>query len=179
MCPACLTTAAFAAAGATTAGALTTLSMKAFWRGPVQQEHAVRYRAVIAAAVLSFVSGGLWYSPLLFGGAWLALRGVGADAMAATSPSAGSLVAEFLRGLLVAYVLARFVVRLQVADWRGAVRLAFWIWLGFQALAIAGSVIHEGYAWQLYAIHAGDALVKTVSMSVLLSLWHRPSITNP
>jgi len=139
----------------------------------------VRYRAVIAAAVLSFLMGGLWYSPLLFGGAWMALRGMGVGAMAEMSPSPGSLVAEFLRGLVVAYVLARFVVRLQVADWLAAVRLALWVWLGFQAMAIVGSVIHEGYAWQLYAIHAGDALMKTVCMSVILSLWHRPSITNP
>jgi len=130
--------------------------------------------ALVAAAVSSFVVGALWYSPLLFGGAWMALRGLGADAMAEMSVSPGSMVAEFLRGLVVAFVLARFVVRLQVADWLAAVRLALWIWLGFQAMTIAGSVIHEGYAWQLYAIHAGDALVKTVSMSVLLSLWHSP-----
>lgn len=162
MCPVCLTTAALVVAGATSAGGLT-----------------VRYRAVIAAAVLSFVMGGLWYSPILFGGTWMALRGMGADAMAAMGPSPGSLVAEFLRGLVVACVLAHFVVRLQVADWLGAVRLALWVWFGFQAMTIAGSVIHESYAWQLYAIHAGDALVKTVSMSVILSLWHRPLITNP
>lgn len=175
MCPACFTTAALAVVGVTTAGGATALAVKKL----ATREDAMRYRAVITAAVVSFVIGGLWYSPLLFGGAWMALQGMDASEMAAMSPSPWSLVAEFLRGLVVAYVLARFVVRLRIVDWRGAVRLATWVWLGFQAMAIAGAVIHEGYAWQLYAIHAGDAFVKTVAMSVLLSRWYHPDFTNP
>jgi hypothetical protein len=34
-----------------------------------------------------------------------------------------------------------------------------------------GSVIHEGYPWKLYAIHTGDALAKTLVMTLILGVW--------
>jgi hypothetical protein len=34
-----------------------------------------------------------------------------------------------------------------------------------------GAVIHEKMPWKLYAIHAGDALVKTHLMTVILGVW--------
>lgn len=130
----------------------------------------INYWAVIAAAVAAFVQGGLWYSPLLFGKAYLALRGMSADT-ADTTPPVGTIVAEFVRCVVVALVLAHFVVALDVVDWIGAVELAAWVWVGFQAMTILGSVIHENYPWRLYALHAGDALVKTLLMAVILGLW--------
>ena len=36
----------------------------------------INYLAVLVAAVVAFVMGGLWYSPLLFGKAWAKLRGI-------------------------------------------------------------------------------------------------------
>lgn len=127
--------------------------------------------AILVAAAAAFVVGALWYSPLLFGDAYMALRGLSPDALSAATPPPGELMAEFVRCLVVAYVLARFVARLGVVDWIGAVRLAAWVWLGFQAMAVLGSVIHEHYSWRLFAIHAGDALAKTILVTVLLSLW--------
>jgi Protein of unknown function (DUF1761) len=45
--------------------------------------------AVLGAAVLAFVIGGLWYSPLMFGRAYLTLRGLDAAAARdAAMPSA-------------------------------------------------------------------------------------------
>jgi hypothetical protein len=127
--------------------------------------------AVIVAAVVAFVMGGLWYSPLLFGKAWMKLRGHNSADLSGPKMRAGEIILEFARGLLVAVVLARFVVLLGVVNWVGAVYLGFAVWIGFQATSIVGSVIHENYPWRLYAIHAGDALVKTLVMAVILSVW--------
>ena len=131
----------------------------------------INYWAVVAAAVAAFVVGAVWYSPLLFGKAYMMLRGMNPDAMANMRPPAAELVGEFVRYLVVAYVLARFVVLLGVADWMGAVRLALWVWIGFQAMLLGGAVIHENMPVKLYAIHAGDALVKTLFMTVILGVW--------
>ena len=131
---------------------------------------AVKYSAGIAAAVVALVQGALWYSAV-FGGPCLRLRGLDPAAMADTRPPIGELAVELGRCLVVAYVLARFIVLLDVPGWIGAVQLAFRLWLGFQAMAITGSVIHEHCAWPLYAIHASDALVKTMLMAVILAAW--------
>ena len=78
-----------------------------------------------------------------------------------------------VKNLVVAFVLAHFAVRLGVGDWKGAVQLGLWVWVGFQAMLLMGAVLHEKMPWMLYAIHAGDALVKTLLMTVILGGWRR------
>lgn len=133
----------------------------------------MNYLAVVVAAVAAFVVGAVWYSPFLFGNAWMKLSGMDPGAMANTTPPLGTLVAEFVRCLVVAYVLARLVVLLGVVDWMGATRLGVWLWIGFPVTLLAGSVIHENVPWKLAAIHAGDWLVKTLLMAAILGVWRR------
>jgi len=40
-------------------------------------------------------------------------------------------------------------------------------------MLLMGAVLHEHMAWTLYAIHAGDALVKTLLMTVILGVWRK------
>ena len=132
----------------------------------------INYLAVVVAAVAAFVASSAWYSPLLFGKAWMELRGMNPGAMADMKISAGEMIGEFVKTLIVGYVLARFVVLLGVVDWKRAVLLGIWMWVGFYA-TLMGSVIHENYPWKLYAIHAGDGLVRTLLMTVILGVWHK------
>jgi hypothetical protein len=122
------------------------------------------YLAVVVAAVAAFVVGTVWYSPLLFGKAYMEVRGTNPGAMADMRPPAGELLGEFAKNLVIAFVLTHFVVRLGVGDWKGAVQLGLWVW-GFQAMLLMGAVLHEKMPWMLYAIHAGDALEKTLLMN--------------
>ncbi len=131
------------------------------------------YVAVVVAAVAAMVVGAVWYSPLLFGRAYMELRGMNPDAMADMRPAAGELLAEFVRYLIIAFVLAHFIAPLGVGDWKGAVQLGLWVWVGFQAMLLMGAVLHEKMPWMLYAIHAGDALAKTLLMTVILGVWRR------
>ena len=131
----------------------------------------INYAAVVVAAVAAFVVGALWYSPLLFGKAYLGLRGVSPGAVADMRPPAGELVGELARNLVIAFVLARFIALLGVVGWMNAVQLGLWLWIGFQAMLLLGALLHEGMPFLLYAIHAGDALVKTLVMSVILGVW--------
>jgi hypothetical protein len=75
----------------------------------------INYWAVIVAAVVAFVIGGLCYSPFLFGKAWVKLRGMDAGAAAGAMGPAAVLV-EFVRGFIVAVVLAGFVVHLGIVN---------------------------------------------------------------
>jgi hypothetical protein len=109
----------------------------------------------------------------LFGKAYMTLRGLNPGAMAGMRPPVPELLGEFVRNVVIAYVLARFVVSLGVVDGMGAVQLGLWVWIGFQAMLLIGAVLHEKMPWKLYAIHAGDALVKTLLMAVILGVWRR------
>jgi hypothetical protein len=131
------------------------------------------YLAIVVAAVAAFVVGALWYSPLLFGRAYMEVRGINPGAMVDMKPSAWEMLGEFAKNIVIGYVIAHFVVRLGIGDWKAAVQLALWLWVGFQAMLLMGAVLHEKMPWILYAIHAGDALVKTLCMTVILGVWRR------
>ena len=69
------------------------------------------YLAVVVAAVAAFVVGTVWYSPLLFGKAYMEVRGTNPGAMDDMRPPAGELLGEFAKNLVIAFVLTHFVVR--------------------------------------------------------------------
>ena len=79
----------------------------------------INYLAVVLAAVAAFVVSSGWYSPLLFGKMYLELRGLDPAALADMAMPVGTIVGELIRSLVVAFVLARFVVLLGVVNWLG------------------------------------------------------------
>jgi Protein of unknown function (DUF1761) len=99
------------------------------------------------------------------------LRGMNPGSIADVRPSAREILGDIARNFVTAFVLAHFVVGLGAVGWMGAVELGLWVWVGFQAMLLMGSVLHENMPLKLYAIHAGDALVKTLLMAVILGVW--------
>ena len=85
----------------------------------------VNYVVVLVSAVAVFVLGWLWYSPLLFYKPWMRLRGMDpVAAMANAKMPAGTLVAEFVRCFVLAYVVAHFVRALGIDSLVGAIASA-------------------------------------------------------
>jgi hypothetical protein len=125
---------------------------------------------VIAAAVAAFVVSMVWY--IVFGSAIMKLQGMKADTtVEMKKPQPWKMLIEIVRSLVLGYVLARFVVLLGVVGWVEAVQLGIWLWIGFPLVLLAGSVLWENIPWRLAAIHAGDWLVKILSIVVILAAW--------
>ena len=132
----------------------------------------VSFLPVLVAAVVVFVLGWLWYSPLLFYKPWMRLRGLDpVAAMAGVKMPGGKLLVELVRCLLLAYVIARFVALLGISSWLMAVHFGFMAWIGFPVIILTGSVLWENTPWKVAAIHAGDWLVKLLVISVIVTLW--------
>ena len=129
----------------------------------------MNYFALLASVIAAFVASSVWYSPLLFGKQFMELSGVGPSA----GPNVGKIVGELGRNLILAYVVGRFVVLLEVVDWKGALNLGVWLWIGFPVLLLSGSVMWQNVPWMLAAIHAGDWLVKILLIAVILGVWRR------
>jgi len=133
----------------------------------------VSYLPVLVAAVVVFVLGWLWYSPLLFYKPWMRLRGLDpVAAMTGAKMPGGKLVVELARCIILAYVIARFVALLGIGSWLGAVHFGLMVWIGFPVIILTGSVLWENTPWKVAAIHAGDWLVKMLLISIIVTLWH-------
>ena len=130
----------------------------------------MNYWAVLVAAVTALVTSALWY--VAFGSAWLRLRGVD-PGTAEVTPQLWQMVGQLARNLVVAFMLAHLLRWLEVATWKRALQVGLLVWFGFQAMAVAGSVLHEGYQLGLYLIHVGDALQATLLMALILGAWRR------
>ncbi len=81
----------------------------------------MNYLAVVAAAVVAFVVSSVWYA--VFGNAWMELRGIDPATAADMGTPAWTMLFVVVQSLVVAIMLAYFVVHLGIVDWKGAVRL--------------------------------------------------------
>ena len=132
----------------------------------------VNYLHVLVAGVVVFVLGWLWYSPLLFYKPWMRARGLDpVAAMAGAKMPGGKLLVELVRCLLLAYVIARFVTLLGIANLFGAVHFGLFLWIGFPVIILTGSVLWENTPVKVAAIHAGDWLVKLLVIPIIVTLW--------
>ncbi len=133
-------------------------------------EKKINYYAVCASALVAFAVGAVWYSPLLFGNLYMTLRGLDPTSVADMAMPVGEVVGEFVRWLVLAYILARFMALLAIRDLGRALVFGGWMWVAIYT-ALAGSVLHEGTPWRLYAIHAGDGFAKIALITTILGLW--------
>ena len=132
----------------------------------------INYVAVLVAAVVVFILGWLWYSPLLFYKPWMRLRGMDPDlAMAGAKMPGGKLLIELLRCLVLAFIIARFVALLGIDNWLSAVHFGVLTWIGFPVILLVGSILWENIPWKVAAIHAGDWLVKMLAIPIIVSVW--------
>jgi hypothetical protein len=132
----------------------------------------MNYIAIVAMALTAFLISSAWYSPLLFGKAWMQLRGVNPNTAEMSVP-VGNILGELVRSNVVALVIERLSGFAGVADWKDAASFGLWLWIGFPATLLTGSVMWDNVAWQLASIHAGDWLVKILVIAIILGVWRR------
>ena len=60
-----------------------------------------------------------------------------------------------------------------IVDWKSALSLGFWVWIGFPVSMLVGASLWDNKSWMLTVIHAGDWFVKMLLMSVIVAVWPR------
>jgi uncharacterized protein DUF1761 len=122
-----------------------------------------------AAAVVPLVTASIWYT--VFGPAWVELSGI--DPVAAAHPGVGEVLGQLARNTVVMLTMTALISRMGVRTVGGALAVAATVWIGFQAMSVLGSVLHEGYPLPLYLIHVGDALQTALVMGLFIGLARR------
>lgn len=132
----------------------------------------INYLAVLVAAVASFVIGMIWYSPALFGKAWMKAGGMTEKSMKAHKKNMGMKVfVSIVASLIMASVLAHFIKYLTATTFAEGMQTGFWLWLGFIATISLGSVLWENKSVKFYLINAGFRLVELLVMGGILAVW--------
>ena len=138
----------------------------------------INYLAVLSAAIISMVLGGLWYSPLLFGNIWMKEMNINKKKVEemkkkgiVKSGMLKSYVLMFVGCLVTSCVLAHFVKYLQVNTFILALQLAIMVWLGFIVPMALSSVLWEGKSIKVYLINVGYTLVSLVIATLILGFW--------
>lgn len=129
--------------------------------------------AVVVAAVVSFLVGWLWYSPVLFGSIWMKASGISKSAMdkSKNKHMALTMFTGFVAQLVMAWVLAIFLAATGQQGVVSSLIIASWAWLGFVATIGLGSVLWEGKPMTVFWINMIHWLVALLIQAVILSVW--------
>ena len=129
----------------------------------------INYLAVIVAALSTFLLGGLWYSPLLFGKAWMRANKFSEDDLQ-TFSKARMFGWSFVFSLIMAVNLAMFLAapNTNVTWGMTAGALAGFGWV---AMAIAIIGVFENRSWAYILINGGYMTVAFVVMGAIIGVW--------
>jgi hypothetical protein len=127
----------------------------------------VNWLAVLAAALSSFVLGGIWYSAL-FAKAWQAAAGL-SDADVAGGNKALILCGAFVVALVQSAVFAMFLgpnPALMLGVGAGFAAGLCWV-----TAAFAITYLFERRSLKLFAINGGYATLQFTAIGAILGLW--------
>ncbi|MEK6883785.1 MAG: DUF1761 domain-containing protein [Nanoarchaeota archaeon] len=133
----------------------------------------INYLAVFVSAIVSMIIGFLWYSPALFGKAWMKAGNMNMKDMdKAKKKGMGKLYfLAFIGALLMAFVLAYFVGYLTAYTFFEGMEVGAYIWLGFIFPVLLGSFLWEGRSVKYYLINVLYWLINLAVMGGILAIW--------
>jgi len=133
----------------------------------------INYAAVMVSALVYWVLGGLWYSPLLCGGKFIEIRRWSPEQIAriAAEGAGLQLALAFVGSLVTAYVLAHIVRYTSGENALDGAKTGLWLWLGFIVTSNLNTVFFEFRPLGLYLINISYHLVAFLSMGALLAVW--------
>lgn len=129
----------------------------------------INWMAVVAAALSMFVLGGLWYSPLLFGNAWMCANGF-TEQQVQNFNKARSFGGSFVLALIMSANLAMFLADPKTTLGWG-VAAGTLAGLGWVACAIAVIALFENKSWTYIGINAGYLIIAFMVMGAILGAW--------
>ena len=137
----------------------------------------INYLAVLVAAIVIFVLGGLWYSPALFAKRWIALQNRTEEQMKAQAAAANmplmylaAFICAFLQACVMTAVIGHIGAGHEIGAAHGAI-LGALLWLGFAASTSYATALFSGKPKQLWFIDSAYNLVSFMLAGSILGVW--------
>ena len=83
----------------------------------------------------------------------------------------GGMVAGFIGNLVMAYILARFIVYYGEVSFGGGILIGFMAWIGFVGAMTIGQVFYERRPFSLWLINNAYLLIGLLVMGAIIGLW--------
>lgn len=128
----------------------------------------IHWAAVLAAAVVGFVVGGIWYGPA-FGRAWMAERGL-TEAEVKSGNFGMIYGTTFVLNLISAFILDHTIATYGDPALDVSVMIAGGVALGFIIPAIGVNYLFSRQSLKLFGIDAGYWFVMYCAMGVVIDL---------
>ena len=124
--------------------------------------------AILVAAISAFVLGGIWYSPLLFAGAWKRANGFGSENTPTATPKV--FILSFVLSLVMSANLAMFLNDPKTTLAWGATA-GFLAGFGWVAMGMGIVALFERRPLSYVLINGGYLTLALVLMGVILGAW--------
>lgn len=136
-----------------------------------REQHAQRRKSVCSSGCRGFhvCSGGLWYSPILFGRAWQREVGL-SDEQVRTANVPKTFGFSFVFSVVMALNLAAFLADPKTNTTWG-VTAGFLAGFGWVALGLGIVALFEQKSWKYLAINGGYMTVAFVVMGAIIGAW--------
>ena len=125
----------------------------------------LNYFAIIAGALSTFLIGGLWYSPILFGKAWMRENGFKEEDMKGDN-MVKIFGLAFILGLISSINLAMFMGPEKNVGMGAA--YGFAAGFGWVATFVGTHYLFERKSFKLFLINAGYSVVALTVMGVII-----------
>jgi hypothetical protein len=133
------------------------------------QSFPINWWAVLVAAVVKFMIGGMWFSPMLFLRQWQALTGVTDEQM---KGNMGMSMAKFaITSFIMSFVLVHAVHYSGAQGLAAGAFVGFINWLGFIFVVEWDMITASKRPFKLLVINTGSHLVALVIMGAILATW--------
>jgi hypothetical protein len=129
----------------------------------------VNWLAVLAAAISSFLLGGLWYSPAMFQKVWQRAAGLSDEQLRNANHPGKVFGGAFVLSLVAAATFAMFLGKLPVgtATAYGACAGIFWV-----AASFGINYLFERKPLSLFLVNGGYHTLQFTLFGAILGLWH-------
>jgi len=129
----------------------------------------INWLAVFAAALSTFVIGGLWYSPVLFGKVWMRVNGFSEEQVAGFN-KARAFGGSFILALVMSANLAMFLADPKTTVVWGMIAGAL-AGVGWVAAGLGIIALFENRSWTYILVNGGYHVVAFVAMGAILGAW--------